>query len=101
MADTLEINDASMQALASYLQKTIHPATRHEGTGRYMQMRLDIETKDRPLFATIQSLSRKHGKLTACAKTTLSSNSRAVFEQSGKEPKLWSACPAAYCHQVV
>ncbi|KAF9962476.1 importin-alpha export receptor [Mortierella alpina] len=30
MADTLEINDASMQALASYLQKTIHPATRHE-----------------------------------------------------------------------
>ncbi|KAF9182619.1 importin-alpha export receptor, partial [Haplosporangium sp. Z 767] len=30
MADALEINDASMQALAAYLQKTLDPATRHE-----------------------------------------------------------------------
>ncbi|KAG0369140.1 importin-alpha export receptor, partial [Gamsiella multidivaricata] len=30
MADVLEVNDASMQALASYLQKTLDPSTRHE-----------------------------------------------------------------------
>ncbi|KAG0324831.1 importin-alpha export receptor [Dissophora globulifera] len=30
MADVLEVNDASMQALASYLQKTLEPSTRHE-----------------------------------------------------------------------
>ncbi|KAF8928861.1 putative importin-alpha export receptor [Dissophora ornata] len=30
MADTLEVNEASMQALASYLQKTLDPSTRHE-----------------------------------------------------------------------
>ncbi|KAG0249785.1 importin-alpha export receptor [Mortierella polycephala] len=30
MADALEINNASMQALAAYLRKTLDPATRHE-----------------------------------------------------------------------
>ncbi|KAF9316527.1 importin-alpha export receptor [Podila horticola] len=31
MADALEVNDSSLQALASYLQKTLEPASRHEG----------------------------------------------------------------------
>ncbi|KAF9582671.1 importin-alpha export receptor, partial [Lunasporangiospora selenospora] len=30
MADTLEVNEASMQALAAYLQKTLDPSSRHE-----------------------------------------------------------------------
>ena len=31
MGDALQVNDTSMQALASYLQKTLEPSTRHEG----------------------------------------------------------------------
>lgn len=30
MSDALEVNDSSLQALASYLQKTLEPASRHE-----------------------------------------------------------------------
>ncbi|KAF9919289.1 hypothetical protein BGZ65_012248, partial [Modicella reniformis] len=33
MTDIVELNEANMQALASYLQKTLDPATRHEAEG--------------------------------------------------------------------
>lgn len=43
MSDALEVNDSSLQALASYLQKTLEPASRHEGKWHHTANKLSQE----------------------------------------------------------
>ncbi|KAF9905820.1 importin-alpha export receptor, partial [Lobosporangium transversale] len=86
MTEVLEVNNASMQALASYLQQTLDPATRHEGKKSEVGLKCFMNGF---IFATeLNNFCRR-------------SVSRTIPGEGAAESEFWAIGLAAYCHKVI